>query len=135
MLSENVKQGCNWLIHTQLAKANYHPPAHHAGWMVCGHETLFHCIHVLQDTTVLSHALAVSNASTYQVVIKLPHILTYVNSNHLHHLLLFSLYSCCAANHIGQLCINQPWLSSRLLITYQPVLDFLITTWCKSLKI
>jgi hypothetical protein len=28
------------------AKVNKHPPEHHAGWMVCGQETLFGCIPV-----------------------------------------------------------------------------------------
>jgi hypothetical protein len=25
---------------------NQYPQVHHAGWMVCGYETLFHCIPV-----------------------------------------------------------------------------------------
>jgi len=33
-------------LRESLAPVNQHPPAHHAGWMMCGQKTFFHCIPV-----------------------------------------------------------------------------------------
>ncbi len=33
-------------LRASLVPVNQHPPAHHAGWMMCGQKTFFHCIPV-----------------------------------------------------------------------------------------
>jgi hypothetical protein len=38
-----------------LARVNQQPTRHHSRWMMCGHETLFHYIHVPLLTTVVSY--------------------------------------------------------------------------------
>ncbi len=40
---ERKKKRFNWL---RPNRVNQHPPTHHVGWMVCGHETFFHYINV-----------------------------------------------------------------------------------------
>ncbi len=48
---ERKKKRFNWV---RPNRVNQHPPTHHVGWMVCGHETLFHYVNVLYLITLVN---------------------------------------------------------------------------------
>jgi len=45
-------------------------PAHQWGWMVCGLQTIFHCIPDQWLTTLITYVLTIQNTSTYVVATK-----------------------------------------------------------------